>query len=649
MKRSIGKRIVLVFSITLVLTILASAALGFSSAYSAELEQNRTVGRSAAYITSEMLNTIGLDLITDPQNKLAYDMARMQLRTICQSLSLAYLYVYTVDADEVRHYVMTVASDDELDELVREGLGLGSTSREPMREQERIALEGRESNDSFILNNRFGKTSVWITPYRAPSGKTAALIGADVSVDVSNQAIAKQFLVHVLPVSAFLIVAFLILYFLLRRRLIRPLHAVAERMKQFDPSTESAPLSIRSKDEIQQIADAFETMSGDIRTYIRNIETITAQRQYERAQLDVARRIQYGMVPASFHDCKDGVDVCGLMRPAKEVGGDFYDCFPRPDGQYCALIADVSGKGVAGALFMALTKNLVRERIMRFDDPAEALNSVNDDLCAQNPEGMFVTLFAMLIDPRTGTVRCANAGHNPPVLLKRGAAAYLKPKPGIALGLFPDADIETETLTLAPGEGVLLYTDGVTEAVSTEKTFYGTERLLRLSQTFGGADSRAAVKAVEESVDAFFAGCEQFDDITVVAAYYTGADGRTALALTLDAFEPVKREILSECEGSANAKKIVLACEEAFVNVVRYANATEADYRVRRDGDLLTVELRDNGVRFDPFSETLKEDDEFLSMDEGGLGIRFIRNLAETASWNYVGGRNVLTLVFRIR
>ncbi len=648
MKRSIGKRIVLLFSITLVLTILASAALGFSSAYSAELEQNRAVGRSAAYITSEILDLINLDLIMDPQNDLAYDLARMQLRTVCRSLSLMYLYVYTVDGDEVRHYVMTAASDDELDEVVREGLGLGTVSREPLHEQERVALAGGESDSRFLVNNRYGKTSVWTTPYFSEDGTVAALIGTDVSVEVSNDAIVKQFLVRVLPVTAFLIIAFLVLYYLLRRRLIRPLHAVAARMEQFDPSTKNEPLSIRSQDEIQQIADAFEKMSGDIRTYIRNIETITAQQQYARAQLDVARRIQYGMVPASFHDRRDGLDVCGLMRPAKEVGGDFYDCFLRPDGQYCALIADVSGKGIAGALFMALTKNLVRERIMHCEDPADALNSVNDDLCAQNPEGMFVTLFAMLIDPQTGVVRCANAGHNPPVLLKRGSAAYMKPKPGIALGLFPDADIETETMTLAPGEGVLLYTDGVTEAVNTEKTFYGTERLLMLLQTLDRTDSRAAVTAVEESVDAFFAGCEQFDDITVVAVYAAGADGRTALPLTLDAFGPVRQRILSECEGSANAKKIVLACEEAFVNIVQYANATEADYRVRREGDLLTVELRDNGARFDPLSEPLKQDDDFFSMDEGGLGIRFIRSIASDAKWNYTDGRNVLTLVFRL-
>ncbi len=591
---------------------------------------------------------IGLDLITDPQNTLAYEMTRQELRTICRSLSFAYLYVYTVDENEVRHYVMTVATDDEIDDLVREGLGLGSTSREPMRKQERIALEGRESNDSFILSNRFGKTSVWITPYRAPSGKTAALIGAELSFELSNNAVVRQFLLRVLPASVFLTVAFLVLFFLLRRRLIRPLHEVADRMEHFDPASESMPLKIRTHDEIRQISDAFQKMSGDIRTYIGNIETITVQQQYDRAQMDVARRIQYGMVPATYHLCENGVDVSGFMKPAKEVGGDFYDCFTLADGRCCALIADVSGKGVAGALFMALTKNLVRERIWAYADPAAALNAVNDELCAQNPEGIFVTLFALVLDPKTGTVQYANAGHNPPVLLHGGTASYLTPKPGIALGLFEGAEIETETLLLAEGDGILLYTDGVTEAVSTERTFYGTDRLLALLQETNPADSRSATDAVQASVAAFSAGCIQFDDITIVGVRFLREEDAAPIQLSLDGFQAVKQEILALCGESASGKKVVLACEEAFVNIVQYAGATEADYRLRRDGDTLTAVFRDNGARFDPFSESLKKDDEFLSMDEGGLGIRFIRNLVSDANWQYDGGRNVLTLVFKL-
>lgn len=648
MKRSIGKRTIWFFAATLVVLIVACMILSYRSAYSDEIEMNRSFGRSAAYITGEILNSAGIDELKNPENELMYQMVRRELRMVCKSQFLAYLYVYTVDEEDVRHYIVTVASDDELNKAAETELGLGATSKEPILEQERAALRGETVDENYNLNNRFGRTVSWVTPFFDGNGNVAALIGTDVSIEVQNSAIVKQFLILLLPVISIMIAAFIILYLLLQIRLIRPLHTVAERMEQFDPAANDVPLVIRSQDEIQQIAEAFEKMSSEIRTYIGNIETITKQQEYERAQLDVARRIQYGMVPGSFHDCRDNVDVCGLMRPAKEVGGDFYDCFLRPDGQYCALIADVSGKGVAGALFMALTKNLVRERIMRFADPADALNSANDDLCEQNPEGMFVTLFAMLIDPKTGAVRFANAGHNPPVLLRDGTAQYLKPKPGIALGLFPGADIETETMVLAPGDGILLYTDGVTEAVSAERTFYGTERLQALLETLGQTDSRTAVKAVEESVDRFFCGCDQFDDITIVAARFTGTDGRTAFPLTLEAFEPVKREILAESAGSANAKKIVLACEEAFVNIVRYANATEADWRIKREGDSLTVELRDNGVRFDPFSKPLKEDDDFLSMDEGGLGIRFIRSIASDTNWTYTGGRNVLTLVFKV-
>ncbi len=646
MKRSIEKRTLWIFASILIVIIVAGMLISYGNVYSNELNRNRTVGRSAAYVTCDLLDAVGLDELTDPTGSVLYDIARQEMRMICKSLSLAYLYVYSIDENEVRHYVMTAASDDEIDALVKEALGLGVTSREPLREQERIAMQGRESDESFLLNNRFGKTSVWITPYTDDSGRVRALIGAEVSVELSNGEIAKQFMTRAFPAAAVFIIGFLTLFILLRRRVIQPLHTVAERMERFDPAKESEPLTIRSQDEIQQIADAYEKMSSDIRTYIGSIAAITAEQEYERAQLEVARRIQYGMVPASFRSYRDGVEVCGLMHPAKEVGGDFYDCFRLQNGQTCVLIADVSGKSVAGALFMALTKNLVRDRIMQYGDPAEALNSVNDELCTQNPEGMFVTVFAMLTDPATGTVRYANAGHNPPVLMKNGTAEYLNPDPGIALGLFEDAGILTGTMTLARGDGILLYTDGVTEAVDANHAFYGKDRLLDLTRECG--KSGGVVDAVNESVAAFASGCEQFDDITAVAVFYHGMPDRMTLRVSLDGFAPVKREILTQCGGSANARKTVLACEEAFVNIVRYSNATEADALVKREDGTLTVEFRDNGIRFDPFSEPLKQDDDFLTMDEGGLGIRFIRTIASDAKWAYRDGRNLLTLQFPI-
>ena len=644
MKHSIQKRTIWIFAGILVLIIAACVALSYRNAYTQEVERNRVAGRSAAVITQDIFTAADLDQLLDPQNTELYNRTREQLRIICKSLSLSYLYVYTVDEKGIRHYVMTAADRDDIDALVAEALGLGQTSGEPLHAQEISAMHGEISDESYFLNNQYGKMSGWVTPYFDQKGNAVALIGADVNMDVQNGAILRQFLVLLLPVVGILVVAYVVLFFLMRHRILRPLQTVANHMEQFDPTAETQPLQIHTEDEIQQISDAFEKMSGEIRTYIQNIETITAQQQYDRAQMDVARRIQYGMVPASFRLCKGGVDVSSMMKPAKEVGGDFYDCFMLPGGQFCALIADVSGKGVAGALFMALTKNLVKDRVMQYRELGTALNSVNDELCMQNPEGMFVTVFALLLDPQTGTVRYANAGHNPPVLLKNGTAEFLVSKPGIALGLFDHAGIETETLTLDRGEGILLYTDGVTDAVNVDRAFFGKDRILSLMKETEDRDSRTVVSTLGNAVETFADGCDQFDDITVVAVIYRGAEAWTPLPVTMDAFKEVKQSILSYSGG--NARKIVLACEEAFVNIVKYAGATEIDYRLKRDGDMLTVEFRDNGVRFDPFSETLKQDEEFFSMDEGGLGIRFIRTIASEASWNYVDGRNILTVSF---
>ncbi len=648
MKHSVEKRMLGIFAVMLVLIIGASMVLSYRSALALELQHDRGFAQSAALTWNSLFNDTPLKDLRDPAKKTLYEETRRELRHVCSSLNLSYMYLYTVDKNEVRHYVMTCAANENDDAIVAELLGLGATSSSPLTPQERALLNYEMIDDYDMLDNQFGKMAVYVTSYIDSEGEMV-LIGMDISVDVRNDAIAKQFWSLFLPIAALMVLAFGLLFFLIRRRIIKPLRVVAQHISQFDPSKEDVPLDLHSQDEIQKIADAFTVMSEDIRTYIDRIAAVTAEQEYNRAQLDAAQRIQYGMVPASFRFEREGVDVSGLMKPAKEVGGDFYDCFTLRTGQVCALIADVSGKGMAGALFMALSKNLVRDRIRQYEDPGVALNSVNEELCAQNPEGMFVTVFALLLDPLTGTVQYANAGHNPPLLLKNGTAFYLKPDPGVALGLFDDAAIRTETMHLACGDGILLYTDGVTEAINADRRFYGTARLESLLDGGSASDSAAVTELVRASLSDFMRGCEQFDDITAVALFNRGENARTPLKLSLDGFSPLKQAILTRCAGHARAKKIVLACEEAFVNIVKYSGATEADYLCRTEGGLLTVELRDNGVRFDPFAAPVKEDDDFLSMDEGGLGIRFIRTIAPNAAWSYEDGRNVLTMPFDIK
>ena len=648
MKRSLARRLIRLFIFTLLITNVASVLVSFQNANHNELQRNSSIAHSAAKIAVEVLDQADLEKLADPENKELYSSTRKQMRAVCSNLSLIYLYIYTVDENNVRHYVMTVAGNEEADRLVEEQLGLGITSKEPLTEQEIDALKGEVRNDYYLLDNEYGKTAGWVTPYIDENGKTAALIGTDISLNVQNGEIVRNFLFMQIPVTVLLIIAFAWLYWTLKTGLLNPLHTVAEQMEHFDPDAEEEPLSIQSQDELQQIADAFTKMSGDIRMYIRNLTEITKEREYRLAQRDIARRIQLGMVPASFHQCENGVDIHALMDPAEEVGGDFYDCFELPDGRKCILAADVSGKSIAGALFMALAKNLVRTHIMSCTDPAEALNQVNDDLYLQNPEGLFVTLFALILDPLTGRAEYANAGHNPPVFLGNSGISYLKPKTGVALGLFPDSDVETETMTFSPGEGILLYTDGVTEAVSAERKLFGKDRLLELLQQKDDAKRNTLVTDIRKAVDEFSQGAGQADDITIVSLIYSKEDIKIPLELDDEGFAPIREKILSAAGNTSYGKKIILACEEAFVNIVNYSGATEADFSFTQKDDQIIVTLRDNGACFDPLSAVIKTDDEFLTMDHGGLGIRFMRSIPSDLSWTYNEGRNVLTLTFNL-
>ncbi len=649
MKKSLTKRIVLLFSVMLILTIIACIFFSYHNANKNEMERNRTSALNVAEISNEILNNVTAEDLFNPLNFDLYNTISRELRLICRSNAVEYIYLYTVNSEEVRTYIMTVARDGEQDIIVAEELGMGHQSTTPLEDVERAALRGETGNDYYILDNRFGKTASWAFPHFDSEGRVDLLIGVDINVLVRNNEIFKEFINMIIPVAATLLVAFAVLYILIRFEIIKPLRKVAEHMERFDPAKENEPLSIHSQDEIQMISDAFGKMALDIHNYIDSLAEITKEQEYERAQLDVARHIQYGMVPASFHSCQNGADIYAMMRPAKEVGGDFYDCFIRPDGLQCVLVADVSGKSVAGALFMALAKTLIKNRIMQFDDPADALNAVNDDLYQQNPEGMFVTVFIMLIDSKTGTVRYANAGHNPPVIIKDGRASFIKPKTGVALGLFEDSDIESETILLSVGDGVLLYTDGVTESVNTDKQFFGKDRLLSLVQKTALSGTDTLVSLLESSIDEFSSGCEQFDDMTAVSVFLKGNETPTPLALSLDGFIPVKQKILDLCNGCDDSKKIILACEEAFVNIVEYSGASEADFIIKRTDDSLTVVFRDNGIKFDPLSRQLKDANaEFLTMDEGGLGISFFKKIASDSHWQYTDGKNVLSLTFKI-
>ena len=255
-------------------------------------------------------------------------------------------------------------------------------------------------------------------------------------------------------------------------------------------------------------------------------DQVNAHLERLEAELDAARKLQVGMVPHAFPTptADHPVDLFAMMEPAHEVGGDLYDFFTVADGRLCFLVGDVSGKGMPAALFMARTKSLIRiaAELMRGADggpagPADIIARVNRDLSENNDDMMFVTMFFAMLAPATGEVAFCNAGHNAPYRLKGGELAPIDEPRGLILGVRPDAEYEAGRLTLAAGETIYLFTDGVTEAANAAFGMFSEERLEAVLRGASGRTSAEIVAAVAAEVKRFTGTALPSDDITMLA------------------------------------------------------------------------------------------------------------------------------------
>ena len=242
-------------------------------------------------------------------------------------------------------------------------------------------------------------------------------------------------------------------------------------------------------------------------------------------ELDTARKLQMSMVPSIFPtpspECP--IEIFAVMEPAREVGGDLYDFFPTADGRLAFAIGDVSGKGIAAAMFMARTKNLLRvvtgllQQPHGMADPGAIVSRVNRELADDNDMMMFVTLLFGIIDPRNGLVTFTNAGHDPAYRLGPDGVIPVEGPQGIALGVNPAFEFQTGELRLAPGEALYLYTDGITEAMAPDDAMYGKERLEEQLRGLIDAPLDRVIGETVQAVRDFAATCPQSDDITGLA------------------------------------------------------------------------------------------------------------------------------------
>lgn len=248
-------------------------------------------------------------------------------------------------------------------------------------------------------------------------------------------------------------------------------------------------------------------------------DTLTLEHLHK--ELAIAQDIQRSMLPPpeSLFAGRPDVRAWAEMVPAKDVGGDFYDAFEVEPGLLFVAVGDVSGKGVPAALFMSRTITQLRMEAARERSPAAIVGAVNRALCQGNESGMFVTLFCGLLETTSGRFGYCSAGHNPPVLLLEGAVQFITPRKGLVAGIMEDARYAEDAIILSPGDAVLLYTDGVTEAMDSGGALYGEGRLIEALSGGASRDPQTLIEWVRADMAAFVQNAPQADDITLLALH----------------------------------------------------------------------------------------------------------------------------------
>jgi serine phosphatase RsbU (regulator of sigma subunit)/anti-sigma regulatory factor (Ser/Thr protein kinase) len=274
---------------------------------------------------------------------------------------------------------------------------------------------------------------------------------------------------------------------------------------------------------------AFQLVHLCIRRFIENLRAETEAKERIQSELRIARDIQIGMLPRVFPPFPDRTEfeIFAMMEPAKEVGGDFYDFFFVDDKHLCVVIGDVSGKGIPAALFMAICKTLLKSEALRNLPPNEILARVNRTLIPDNETMMFVTVFLLILNVETGEIRYSNGGHPPPLIMAGSGRVEIPDGPtGTVLGAVDGCSCATATRILMPGDGVFLYTDGMSEAMNADQELFSEARLTRCLGEGTGKRAADLVRHMRAAVQAFAGDTPPSDDITMVALVFKGPSGR---------------------------------------------------------------------------------------------------------------------------
>ena len=452
-----------------------------------------------------------------------YDEVKDFLQMSSEKMELEYLYIVAIEKD-VHVYIWDSGEGDEVCELGDYEYYYGDGDEVMHR-----AYSSADSNEILITNSdTYGFLASAYVPILDSTGTPVALASVDISMNEIISDIYRMvvfFMIFIIIASVIFGVKF---YLDIKKIVIEPItslqEATANLIKADLKELTKSKVEMNTNNEFEDLADSYNYMITSLSQNIENLENVTAEKNRIGTELDVASKIQLSMLPTNFPTINDNeyVNVFATMDPAKEVGGDFYDFFFVDERHIAIVMADVSGKGVPAALFMAIGKTLIKDHTMLNENLSEVFHDVNNLLCASNSEGLFITAFEGVLDLVTGKMTYVNAGHEMPFIYRKDKGFECQRiRPGFVLAGMEDMNFKVGEFELQPGDKFFQYTDGVPEATNTNKELLGMDRLHDSLNKVKDKDPETILRSIKNDVDVFFKPADQFDDITMLCLEYT--------------------------------------------------------------------------------------------------------------------------------
>lgn len=440
-----------------------------------------------------------------------------------------YLYCFVPVSDTEQFFYVTGTEEGEVRGTTKDSIYvLGSINEIDIDSMPILkkTCETRMMQDE-MESNEGGYYHVYL-PISSSSDELIGVIGVTLESNTLKAKLSRMLIGGQIISGLIFLVCGGLLIILVRGVVINPLANVEKNVKRYSENKDSAQVTeslkrFISQNEIGELAGAFSNLVVEIDRYTKEIENLATEKERISVELNVAKTIQEACLPSTFPAFPDRneFELYAMTDPAKEVGGDFYDFFLIDDNHLGLVMADVSGKGIPAALFMMISKTLIKNHAMFSLEPNQVFEAVNNILCENNRAEMFVTAWLGVLEISTGKMICSNAGHEYPAIKRaNGEFELLIDKHGFVLGGFEDMAYTTYEIELKPQDILFVYTDGVPEATSSEQELFGTDRMLEALNNCKGSEIKAYTDSVEAAIEKFVADAPQFDDLTMLAFKY---------------------------------------------------------------------------------------------------------------------------------